>query len=101
MTRNAPNRAVSLAGLALILALSGCGSSSSGGSTMQPDPDPDPDPGPTGGLDGRPSNTTCTAPPRPGTGASIETQRAFQSYQRLISLTMNDVNRKAVTEIAG
>lgn len=31
----------------------------------------------------------------------IETQRAFETYQRLISLTMNDVNRRAVTEIAG
>lgn len=31
----------------------------------------------------------------------IEAQRAFESYQRLISLTMNDINRKAVTELAG
>jgi flagellar basal body rod protein FlgG len=31
----------------------------------------------------------------------IEAQRAFESYQKVISLTMNDVNRKAVSDIAG
>ncbi len=31
----------------------------------------------------------------------VEAQRAFESYQRIVSMTMNDVNRKAVTEIAG
>lgn len=31
----------------------------------------------------------------------IESQRAFERYQRVISLTMNDVNRRAVSEIAG
>lgn len=31
----------------------------------------------------------------------IETQRAFETYQKLVSLAMNDVARKAVTEIAG
>lgn len=31
----------------------------------------------------------------------IETQRAFETYQKLISLTMNEVNRRAVSEIAG
>jgi flagellar basal body rod protein FlgG len=31
----------------------------------------------------------------------IESQRAFESYQKLVSLTMNDVNRTAVTQIAG
>ncbi len=30
----------------------------------------------------------------------IEVRRAFEGYQRLISLTMNDVNRKTVNEIA-
>ncbi|ANM30551.1 hypothetical protein ABI59_14650 [Acidobacteria bacterium Mor1] len=30
----------------------------------------------------------------------IEVRRAFESYQRLISLTMNDVNRKTVNDIA-
>ena len=30
----------------------------------------------------------------------IEAQRAFQSYQRIISLTMNEVNRRAVNDIA-
>lgn len=31
----------------------------------------------------------------------IEAQRAFESYQRLISTTMNDVNKAAATQIAG
>jgi flagellar basal body rod protein FlgG len=31
----------------------------------------------------------------------IESQRAFEGYQKLISLTMNEVNRRAVTELAG
>ena len=31
----------------------------------------------------------------------IESQRAFERYQRVISLTMNEVNRRAVSEIAG
>ncbi|HEU4401279.1 MAG TPA: flagellar hook-basal body protein [Candidatus Polarisedimenticolia bacterium] len=31
----------------------------------------------------------------------IETQRAFESYQKLISLTMNEVNRRAVNDLAG
>ena len=30
----------------------------------------------------------------------IEAQRAFESYQRMISVTMNEVNRKTVNEIA-
>lgn len=31
----------------------------------------------------------------------IEAQRAFEAYQKLISLTMNDVNRRAVNDLAG
>lgn len=31
----------------------------------------------------------------------IEAQRAFESYQKLISLTMNEVNRRAVNDLAG
>ncbi len=31
----------------------------------------------------------------------IEAQRAFHSYQKIISLTMNEVNRRAVNDIAG
>ena len=31
----------------------------------------------------------------------IEAQRAFESYQKLISLTMNEVNRRAVHDIVG
>jgi flagellar basal body rod protein FlgG len=31
----------------------------------------------------------------------IDAQRAFESYQKIVSTTMNEVNRKAVTEIAG
>jgi len=31
----------------------------------------------------------------------IEAQRAFESYQKIISLTMNEVNRRAVNDLAG
>ena len=31
----------------------------------------------------------------------IQSQRAFQSYQKLITTTMNDVNKKTVNDIAG
>ncbi len=31
----------------------------------------------------------------------IEAQRAFETYQKLVSTTMNEVNKKAVSEIAG
>ena len=31
----------------------------------------------------------------------IESQRAFESYQRLVNVTMNEVNRRTVNEIAG
>ncbi len=31
----------------------------------------------------------------------IEAQRAFESYQKIISLTMNEINRRAVNDIAG
>jgi flagellar basal body rod protein FlgG len=31
----------------------------------------------------------------------MEAQRAFEGYQRIVALTMNDVNTKAVTQIAG
>ncbi len=31
----------------------------------------------------------------------IDAQRAFEGYQKLVSMTMNEVNRRAVNEIAG
>ena len=31
----------------------------------------------------------------------IEAQRAFEGYQKLISMTMNEVNRRAIADIAG
>jgi flagellar basal-body rod protein FlgG len=31
----------------------------------------------------------------------IESQRAFESYQKLVSLTMNEVNRRIINEVAG
>jgi flagellar basal body rod protein FlgG len=31
----------------------------------------------------------------------IEAQRAFESYQKLVSLTMNEINRRAVIDLAG
>ena len=31
----------------------------------------------------------------------IETQRAFESYQKLVSMTMNETNRRAVNDLAG
>jgi flagellar basal body rod protein FlgG len=66
-------------------------------------------------ADGRDASVTTVTDPelRPGwiEGAAtdalrefvdlIDAQRAFESYQKVISLTMNDVNRKAVTDLAG
>ena len=34
-------------------------------------------------------------------GRMIESQRAFEAYQKLVSLTMNEVNRRAVNDLAG
>jgi flagellar basal-body rod protein FlgG len=30
----------------------------------------------------------------------VEAQRAFESYQKIVKMTMNEVNRRAVNEIA-
>jgi uncharacterized repeat protein (TIGR03806 family) len=45
----------------------------------QPPPPPPPPAGGTSGLDARPSNTTCLAGDRPGTGISFAVQRVFPS----------------------
>ena len=76
--------------LALALALAGCGGSSSpappddSGTAPPPDPPPDPDPDPDPppadppvGLDERPANSTCLAPPRPAGALALTVQRAF------------------------
>ena len=70
----ASNRAGPLSFLILSLTLlEACHSSSDDGGSPPPPP-----PGPSGGLDARPSNLTCVAPPLDaGGGATIQVQRAF------------------------
>ena len=66
---------------ALLLAL-GClqaCSSGEGTRTIDPPVQPPPPAGGTSGLDARPSNTTCLAGDRPGTGISFAVQRVFPS----------------------
>lgn len=64
----------------IVVLLAGCGGSSGSappGGPEPPPPPPPPPPSPIGGLDVRPINTTCIAPPRPsGTGA-VTLERAF------------------------
>jgi uncharacterized repeat protein (TIGR03806 family) len=57
--------------LATILLLAACSGGSSG------DSEPPPPVSPGGGLDERPTNTTCIAPPRPGTTTSVRLTRRF------------------------
>jgi uncharacterized repeat protein (TIGR03806 family) len=73
--------------LSLTFLIAGCDSGDGGddtGSVQEPPPTspgpPQPNPptqAPTAGLDARPGNTTCIAPPRATGGASIGTQRVF------------------------
>ena len=72
----APTIAAGLASQALILLLSGCG----GGSAPIPSPSPVPVPVPppsSGGLDSRPSNTTCLAGDAPNPGVPYGVQQAY------------------------
>jgi len=76
MVVKAPRLAASLGCKALAaLFLSGCG----GGGDSPPPPPPPPAPPPAGGLDARPSNTSCLAGDAPGTSVSVAVQRAFAS----------------------
>jgi uncharacterized repeat protein (TIGR03806 family) len=66
--------------LALAVLLGGCGGSSSNPApddSGTPPPPPPPSPPPTVGLDERPANATCIAPPRPGSVLALTVQRAF------------------------
>lgn len=77
MLRSDP-RALALA-LLLALPLAGCGGSSNDpppNDTGTPPPPPPPPPPPVG-LDERPANTTCIAPPRPADTLALSVQRAF------------------------
>src|SRR5262252_4432318 len=59
----------------------GCHSSSHG--SQQPPPTP------TGGLDSRPSNSTCVAPSKTaGTGATVSVQKVFPSLTFNLPLLM-------------
>lgn len=59
--------------LLLTLALAGCGGSSGGPPPVEgPGPAP-----PLGGLDERPANSTCLAPPRPTSDFGVAVERAF------------------------
>ncbi len=62
--------------LACALALGSCGGGGGSDETTTPSPSP-PAPSPTGGLDSRPSNTTCLATTQPGTGASAALTGVF------------------------
>ncbi len=60
--------------LCACLAVSSCGGGGGGDSGAS---DPPPPSAPTGGLDSRPSNTTCLATPEPGFGVSVSSTRVF------------------------
>src|SRR6187551_2198858 len=60
------------------LAIAACGGGGGGSSDPQPsNPAPPPPTGATGGLDARPSNTTCIATLEPGFGVSVSSTRVF------------------------
>ena len=64
--------------VATLMLIAGC--SGGGGGPQDPAPSPPPSPSPPkilGGLDARPSNTTCIAPERATGSATIGTERAF------------------------
>ena len=64
--------------IASLFLLEACHSSSDDGGGTPPPPPPPPPPGTVVGLDARPSNLTCVAPPKTtGGGATIQTQRVF------------------------
>jgi uncharacterized repeat protein (TIGR03806 family) len=73
MRKRAPRIAACLGFQALAIFLAGCG----GGSDARPPPATPPTP--VGGLDARPSNSTCLAGDPPGSTVSIAVQRAFAS----------------------
>ena len=76
MASNRPGRLSLIAASTLFLAA--CHSSSNDGGTQNPPPPPPPPPPPTAGLDSRPSNTTCVAPPKSTVGGtSVQLQRVF------------------------
>ena len=73
LDRNSSRLAVALVACA---ALQSCG----GGARTTTNPTPTPTPTPaTGGLDSRPSNTTCLATVEPGFGVSVSATRVFPS----------------------
>lgn len=83
-----------LLSLALLL-IAGCDSGGDGGGQAAQEPPPasgpnppappnppnPSNPQPTAGLDARPSNTTCIAPPRPTGNASFATERVFPNLR--------------------
>jgi uncharacterized repeat protein (TIGR03806 family) len=85
------------------LAATGCGGGGGGGSTP-PSPPPPPPP-PSSGLDARPSNTSCIAPDRPTTTATVALQRVFPSltFSSPVALLQapGDASRWFVIEQAG
>jgi uncharacterized repeat protein (TIGR03806 family) len=104
--------------LALTLQLAGCGGGSSGspppdeppvGQPPPPSPPPPPPPPPGEelpvGLDQRPSNTTCIAPPRPASALGIAIERAFPALNFQQPLYMlqapGDASRWFVLEKTG
>jgi uncharacterized repeat protein (TIGR03806 family) len=91
----------------LALLLAGCGGSSSDrppDDSGTPPPPPSPPP-PTVGLDERPANATCIAPPRPASAFALTVQRAFPdlSFQQPLFMLQapGDASRWYVLEKNG
>jgi uncharacterized repeat protein (TIGR03806 family) len=96
-----------IAATLLALMVGGCGGSSGGGAVATPPVVPPvvPPQGPLGGLDIRPSNLSCLAPTRSGTGVTIALSREFQNLSFSQPLAMlqapNDSTRWFVLEKTG
>ena len=90
----------------IALALGACHSSSDPPPAVPPPPPPPPPP-PAGtlGLDARPSNTTCIAPPRPGTTTDVDLVREFAglSFDQPVGMLQapGDASRWFVLEKTG
>ena len=76
---------------AIRLLLAACGGSSGGDAPQPPSPNPPPNPPPnpaTSGLDARPANLTCLAPPLAGATTDIELTRVFANLPLTQPLAM-------------
>jgi uncharacterized repeat protein (TIGR03806 family) len=104
MTRRSLGARVGAASAAAVAAWLGACSGGSG-SSNPPTPQPPPPPA-SGGLDARPSNTTCTAGDRPSQAATLSIERAFASLPSFTNPVLmlqapNDATRWFVVEQGG